>query len=122
YRAVWRWHFIAGLVVLPFILILAVTGGIYLFKDEINNAAHGSLRFVEAGHAALPPSEITAAALAAHPGTLRAYTPPPAANRSAEVDIVGADGLRNTVYVDPYDGRVLGTLWDGGAAGSPAMY
>ena len=122
YRAVWRWHFIAGLVVLPFILILTVTGGIYLFQDEINNAAHGPLRFVEARQAALPPSEITAAALAVHPGTLRAYTPPSASNRSAEVDIVGADGLRNTVYVDPYDGRVLGTLWDGGAAGSPAMY
>ncbi|MCA0922956.1 PepSY-associated TM helix domain-containing protein [Pseudooceanicola nanhaiensis] len=122
YRAVWRWHFIAGLVVLPFILILAVTGGIYLFKDEINNAAHRPLRFVEAGQAALAPSQITEAALAVHPGTLRAYTPPPAPDRSAEVDIVGHDGLRNTVYVDPYDGRVLGTLWDGGAAGSPAMY
>lgn len=122
YRAVWRWHFIAGLVVLPFILILAVTGGIYLFKDEINNAAHGPLRIVEARQAVLPSSEITAAALAVHPGTLRAYTPPPASNRSAEVDIVGENGLRNTIYVDPYDGRVLGALWDGGAAGSPAMY
>jgi len=122
YRAVWRWHFIAGLVVLPFVLILAVTGGIYLFKDEINNAAHRNLRFVEAQSEALSPSQITGAALAAHPGTIRAYTPASAPNRSAEVDIVGEDGLRNTIYVDPYDGRVLGTLWDGGAAGSPTMY
>lgn len=122
YRAVWRWHFIAGLVVLPFVLILAVTGGIYLFKDEINNAIHKPLRFVEVGTEALPPSQITEAALAAHPGTLRAYTPAPASNRSAEIDIVGEDGLRNTIYVDPYNGHVLGTLWDGGAAGSPAMY
>lgn len=89
YRAVWRWHFIAGLVVLPFVLILAVTGGVYLFKDEINNAAHRQLRFVEVGAEALLPSQITDAALAAHPGTLRAYTPAPAPNRSAEVDIVG---------------------------------
>ena len=49
YRAVWRWHFIAGLVILPFVLILAVTGGIYLFKDEINDAAYTRLRLVEAG-------------------------------------------------------------------------
>ncbi|MBU3032371.1 PepSY-associated TM helix domain-containing protein [Paracoccus marinaquae] len=122
YRAVWRWHFIAGLVILPFVLILAATGGIYLFKDEINDAAHRPLRFVEVRAEALPPSQITAAALAAHPGTLRAYTPAPAPDRSAEVDIVGDDGLRNTIYVDPNDGRVLGALWDGGAAGSPAMY
>lgn len=122
YRAVWRWHFIAGLVVLPFVLILAVTGGIYLFKDEINDAAYRPLRFVEVRSETLPPSRITEAALAAHPGTFTAYTPASAPNRSAEVDIVGDDGLSNTIYVDPYDGRVLGALWDGGAAGSPAMH
>ena len=122
YRAAWRWHFIAGLVVLPFVLILAVTGGIYLFKDEINNAAHRDLRFVEVRSEALPASRLTAAALAAHPGTVKAYSPPPAPDRSAEVDVLDPGGLRNTVYVDPYDGQVLGTLWDGGAAGSPALY
>ncbi|QEW20162.1 putative iron-regulated membrane protein [Marinibacterium anthonyi] len=101
YRAIWRWHFIAGLVVLPFVLILAVTGGIYLFKDEINDTAYSRLRFVQADGAALLPSQITEAALQAHPGTLKAYTPPGAPNRSAEVDILGDDGLRDTVYVDP---------------------
>ncbi|MER5173256.1 PepSY-associated TM helix domain-containing protein [Thioclava kandeliae] len=121
YRAVWRWHFVAGLVVLPFVLILAVTGGIYLFKDEINNAAYHKLRFVAPAEDALSPSRIVAAALDAHPGTLKAYAPAPAADRSAEVDIMGADGLRDTVYVNPHDGAVLGTLWDGGASGSPAM-
>ncbi|MCA0994874.1 PepSY-associated TM helix domain-containing protein [Alloyangia pacifica] len=122
YRAVWRWHFIAGLVILPFVLILAITGGIYLFKDEINDAAYQNLRFVQEGSAPLAPSQITAAALAAHPGEMKAYTPAMAADRSAEVDILGEDGLKDTVYVDPYTGDVLGTLWDGGAAGSPAMY
>ncbi|MFV0384710.1 PepSY-associated TM helix domain-containing protein [Paracoccus sp. (in: a-proteobacteria)] len=122
YRAVWRWHFIAGLVVLPFMLILAVTGAIYLFKDEINDAAYAHLRFVEAAGTPLAPSQITAAALDAHPGELKAYTPAAAPGRSAEVDILGTDGLKDTIYVNPYTGAVLGSLWDGGAAGSPAMY
>ncbi|SDH76498.1 PepSY-associated TM helix domain-containing protein [Alloyangia pacifica] len=122
YRAVWRWHFIAGLLVLPFVLILAVTGGIYLFKDEINDAAYSRLRLVEPAGAMLAPSQIASSALAAHPGTLRAYTPPAAADRSAEVDILGADGLKNSIYVNPYSGEVLGSLWDAGASGSPAMY
>ena len=122
YRAVWRWHFIAGLLILPFVLILAVTGGIYLFKDEINDAAHSRLRFVEPAASQLAPSAIAGAALDAHPGEIKAYTPPAADNRTAEVDILGPDGLKNTVYVDPYTGTVLGTLWDAGAAGSPAMY
>ncbi|AVR44213.1 PepSY domain-containing protein [Christiangramia fulva] len=30
----WRWHVIAGLISLPFVLILSITGGIYLFKDN----------------------------------------------------------------------------------------
>ena len=31
----WKWHFIAGIISLPFVLVLAITGGIYLFKDEV---------------------------------------------------------------------------------------
>ncbi|MEC7795050.1 MAG: PepSY domain-containing protein [Pseudomonadota bacterium] len=123
YRAVWRWHFIAGLLVLPFVIILAVTGGIYLFKDEINNAAYRDLRIVAPTDGpAQPASQITANALAAHPGTLKAYHPAPAPDRTAEVKILGEDGLKNSVFVNPATGEVLGTLWDAGASGSPAMY
>jgi len=32
YRAVWRWHFYAGLFVLPFIAWLALTGATYLYQ------------------------------------------------------------------------------------------
>jgi len=28
YRTIWRWHFYAGLIVLPFLLWLAITGGL----------------------------------------------------------------------------------------------
>lgn len=35
YRTLWRWHFYAGLFVLPFILILSLTGAAYLFKPQI---------------------------------------------------------------------------------------
>ena len=31
YRTIWRWHFYAGLFVMPFILILSVTG-----VDQLN--------------------------------------------------------------------------------------
>lgn len=31
YRAVWRWHFVAGIITAPFLIVLAVTGAIYLF-------------------------------------------------------------------------------------------
>ncbi len=35
YRLVWKWHFLASLYVLPFMLILSISGGIYLFKPQI---------------------------------------------------------------------------------------
>ncbi|MCR9074204.1 MAG: PepSY domain-containing protein [Alphaproteobacteria bacterium] len=123
YRAVWRWHFIAGLLILPIVVLLAVTGAVYLFKDEINDAAYGQYRLVAPQPTpALQPSALVAAALDSLPGTLKAYMPPAAPDRAAEVKILGANGLKDTVYVNPYDGSVLGRLWDGGAAGSPAMY
>lgn len=31
YRAIWRWHFYAGLLILPFLVTLALSGAIYLF-------------------------------------------------------------------------------------------
>ncbi|MDF1790435.1 MAG: PepSY domain-containing protein [Thalassobaculaceae bacterium] len=123
YRAVWRWHFIAGLLVLPIVILLAVTGAIYLFKDEINDAAYGRYRLVTPqATPPLAPSALAAAALDSVPGTLKAYMPPAAPNRAAEVRIIAENGLTDTVYVNPFDGTVLGRLWDGGAAGSPAMY
>jgi len=122
YRAVWRWHFIAGLLVLPFVFLLAVTGAVYLFKDEINDAAYPALRTVEAQGAQLAPSRLVAAALEAHPGEVAAYAPAAAPDRSAEVDIRGADGLKTTVYVNPYTAEVLGDQWESGPAGSPVMH
>jgi uncharacterized iron-regulated membrane protein len=35
YRTVWRWHFYAGLFCIPFVIWLATTGSIYLFKPQI---------------------------------------------------------------------------------------
>lgn len=123
YRALWRWHFFAGLVCAPIVILLAVTGGIYLFKDQINDSLHRDLRIVAPRSTErLAPSVLVARALEAHPGTLKGYAPPAAPDRAAEVKIVGSDGLKDIIYVDPYDGRVLGGLWDGGFAGSPSMY
>ena len=45
YRRVWRWHFFAGLLCLPFIFLLALTGAIYLFNGQIDDVVpRGSLR------------------------------------------------------------------------------
>ncbi|WAP70641.1 PepSY-associated TM helix domain-containing protein [Jiella pelagia] len=116
YRAVWRWHFYAGLLVLPFLISLAITGGLYLFRDELDAIIHADLKRVEIGEGAAPvaPSTMVAAALEAVPGTAVKYTDPTDPGGSAEITVATADAGKTAVYVDPYDGRVLGTLPDRG--------
>ncbi|WP_018387218.1 PepSY domain-containing protein [Ancylobacter sp. FA202] len=115
YRAVWRWHFYAGLLVLPFLILLSVTGALYLFREEIDNAWHHQLKVVEARATPVEaPSAWIDAALKARPGTALKYISPVDTTASAEVVIKTSEGARRSVYVDPYDSRVLGELADRG--------
>ena len=67
---VWRWHFYAGLLCIPFVLWLAATGSIYLFKPQID--AYLDRPFANLTLHGIParPSEQVAAALAAVPGAV----------------------------------------------------
>lgn len=122
YRAIWRWHFYAGLLVLPFLISLAVTGGLYLFKDEINAIVYNEELYVapRAG-ATLPPSEIVKRATAQLSGTVFRYAPPEAADRTAEVGIESETQGRLSVFVDPYTGDVTGSFADSGSSRTPLM-
>ena len=115
YRAAWRWHFYAGLLVLPVLAWLAVTGGLFVFKTQIDGYFHHELKSVVARGVPLADGALAAAALAAHPGEPRKYTPPATPADSAELLVTADDGTRRSVFVDPYDGRVLGTLPEGGS-------
>lgn len=115
YRAVWRWHFYAGLFVLPFLISLAVTGALYLFRDEFDNFIHSDLKRIEVAQnvpKALP-SDILAAAVAAVPGTAVKYTTPGDPGASTEITVSTSEGKR-AVYVNTYTGQVAGSLPDRG--------
>lgn len=114
YRAVWRWHFYAGLLVLPFLISLAVTGGLYLFRDEIDTFVHAELKSVVAQDTRTTPSAMIAAAVAAYPGTAVKFTDPATPRSSAEITVQTQTGERRAVYVNPYTGEVLGSLPDRG--------
>jgi len=34
-QRLWRWHFFAGLIISPFLILISITGSIYLFKAEL---------------------------------------------------------------------------------------
>ncbi|MBA4751826.1 MAG: PepSY domain-containing protein [Sphingopyxis sp.] len=107
YRTIWRWHFYAGLFVIPFILMLSVTGAAYLFKPELDRWQERGWRGLpEAG--AVDADAQVAAALAAFPGASFHYYRIPEATRDAAVVHIGlpGGGMRD-VAVSP-QGKVIG--------------
>lgn len=115
YHAIWRWHFYAGLMILPFLITLAVTGALYLFRDEIDGFLHAELKRVEARDTVLSPSALVAAAADALPGQAVNYIAPSDAQSSAEITMLTAEGERIAAYINPYSGEYLGRLPDRGS-------
>lgn len=114
--ALLRWHCYAGLLVLPFLALLALSGALYLFHSEIDNLVHRDLKAVAVGVGIpKPPSALLAAALVAHPGVALSYVPPSTPASSAKVAIKTTGGTKIDVHVDPWQGRVLGSLDDKGS-------
>ena len=109
YRMIWRWHFYAGLLVAPLLVILAVTGAIYLFNDELNDAIYPELRFAPERTATLPPGRLIDNALAAVPGVATRIDMPADPRRTAQVFVTPRHGEPLRVFVDPGSGRVLGS-------------
>lgn len=110
YRSVWRWHFYAGLLVMPLLLVLALTGAVYLFHDEIEDAVHAPLRFAPERRADLPLSRLVEAARTAYPGEVTRIDLPSDPRRTAQVFVTPARGEPLRVFVDPGSARVHGAF------------
>lgn len=109
YRIIWRWHFYAGILVLPFILILAVTGSIYLFKPQIDRREETRFRDLPTAGAVAPSAQVRAAQ-AAYPGArFDAYRLPGAPGDAALVRLVDQAKHAREVFVSP-QGRIIGAL------------
>ncbi len=113
YRRVWRWHFFAGLFCLPFIFLLASTGALYLFNQQIDEAVYADLLLRPAATAArqdtLPASRLVEQALHAEPGVARTLHWPVDAVHAVQVDVLREGAVRQ-VFLDPATGAVLGSM------------
>ncbi|MBU2993511.1 PepSY domain-containing protein [Octadecabacter sp. 1_MG-2023] len=110
YRLVWKWHFLASLYVLPFMMLLATTGGIYLYKPQIENLLYADQMYVEPAGPSMS-FEMQLAALRADPGInrLRGITDYGDPTRSTMVEFDNANGERSIAWVNPTTGVVLGS-------------
>lgn len=110
-RRAWRWHFLAALIVVPFVLWQSITGTTYLWSYAWVDAAHADLRFVAPTTHHAPLESQLQVARDARPGSRVANVMIPAdPHRSTQFNFEDARGLPVTVFVDPYTGRLLGRL------------
>jgi uncharacterized iron-regulated membrane protein len=110
YRAVWRWHFFAGLWIAPFLVILTLTGAIYLFDREFDGWWNRDIQTIAAGGAPLPLAQQEAVVLRRYAGVkITRVRLPRGANEAAVWNIQTSEGISRDVYLDPYRGRITGT-------------
>ena len=102
YRLIWRWHFYAGLFCLPFIVVLCLSGAIYLFKPQIDAYLDRPLDSLALTSKPKQLDEQVAAAMAAVPGArlkgLELRSDPADA---ARVHVMSPDGVEQRVLVRP---------------------
>ena len=109
YNLAWRWHFYAGLFVAPFMIMLSLTGIIYLFKPQLDNLMYSDLLHVTPSHHQLSAEQLQQRVLSHFPqAAVSKYFPPLNAEGSAQF-VVQEAGHEVNVFVDPYRGEILGT-------------
>lgn len=108
--AVWRWHFYAGLFCIPFVLWLAITGSIYLFRPQVEaliDAPYANLAITGPRASAAAQA---AAAVRAVPGSVLHRYQLPVTDRQAVQVIVGNGKDETRVYIHPQTLAVLKTV------------
>jgi uncharacterized iron-regulated membrane protein len=106
YLAAWRWHFYAGVYVIPFFAVLAITGMAMAWIAYIDGRDGERIAVVPQAVAQSVSVQADAALAAIPGGTLRQYVAPRAADLAA-IFRVDLDGKATMIAVDPYAATVL---------------
>jgi len=142
YQLIIRWHFFCGLLFIPLTIIISVSGCIYLFEDEYEEFMFKEQLFVEQGSERLPasvllnnakqhipnmkasgfkyfddPTRSAQVTFRSGPSMPHHGAPPKTsmewAGDGPEKVAVVLESKRTTLYINPYNGKVLGTNTNG---------
>ncbi|GAA0357707.1 PepSY domain-containing protein [Bowmanella denitrificans] len=118
YQAVWRWHYYAGLLVMPFMLILLLSGLLMLLSKPPESLFAQSSLQVEENAKPLPASQLLAKVRQRYPdASVKLYIAPHNASSAAQFYLQtaahhqgghaghGAGGEQ--VFIHPYNGEIL---------------
>lgn len=107
----WKWHVIAGLLTLPIMLLLTITGVIYLFKDDVNQYVYRDAMYVTPKSSAkLNFEQQLQIAKSYNNGAISSLVVPQTDNQATSFRLATKGRARNYIYVDPYKGEVTGTF------------
>lgn len=110
YKTAWRWHLYAGIFFMPFLIILSITGSIYLFKPQIEQIIYQDYYEVTPTGEKFSATEQLDTVKSLYPNAIiNSYRPGENTSRSSEVGISDRDS-NLTVYMNPYTNKSLGTL------------
>ena len=110
YKTMWRWHLYAGIIFAPLLVLLAITGSIYLFKAEIEEVLYKDYYQVSPQDERAAVTEQLDEVKRLYPdAVVTKYRPGESETRSSEVTI-SSNGESLTVFMDPYTGKSIGEL------------
>ncbi len=110
YRMIWRWHFYAGLFCLPFVVVLSLSGAVYLFKPQIDAFLDRPYDHLALSGEAKPLDQQVEAALKANPGArLKSLELRADPMDAARVRLMTAEGRELRVLVRPDTLEVMRT-------------
>lgn len=111
YFLAWRWHFYAGLFVIPFMIMLSLTGIVMLFDDEIEQLRYSDILSVTPGGISQSVEKQMQAVQALYPdASITQFIPSKDPKEANRFNIRLSDGHSVLAIVDPYSAKVLGEI------------
>jgi len=111
YFLTWRWHFYAGLFVIPFMLMLSLTGLVMLFDDEIEFSRYQSVLEVMPQTSTVAVSVQMDNVLLAYPNAnMTQFVPAPSPDLANRFSIILDSGKTIFVTVNQYSGEIIGSI------------
>ena len=118
YRVIWRWHFYAGVIVAPILMVMSITGAIYIFRAELEPFLHPYMYVEESAERVTYQAQIDAAVASLPDGynlnNIQVWADPRRATYVGLASGPRTDGAKafRQLYVDHHTGRVQGELPD----------
>ena len=105
----WKWHFIAGIISLPFIVILSITGLIYLFKDDFEASKNKQVKEVVIENTLISYQQQWDIANKNATKKPNSMVVPQDKNHATEF-ISGRFGGKSSIFINPHNGKVTGKI------------